>query len=351
LPNPHPINLDLFAALPVRADEASVVPVVVSLPARAQSPEPAPLSKATAPAARQPIYLIDASVFVYRAYHSVPIALTDRDGNPVNALHGFARFLGDLLEQVRPSHIAVAFDETIVRSFRNEIFPAYKANRDPAPEDLKRQFIQCRRVCDGLGIRNVASNTYEADDIVGTLATRVRAAGHRVVLVTRDKDLSQLIRPGDEYWDYIGNERFGYGQIAERFGVLPERMACFLALTGDAVDNIPGVPGVGRKSAALLFGHFESLAQLYDELDSVLKLKLKLRNPGFVVGQLRDHRESAFLARRLTGIACDMPLDIEVSDLARQLPDLHTLNAFYDSVGFGRLLRNQAERIIARGRA
>jgi DNA polymerase-1 len=291
------------------------------------------------------LYLIDASVFVFRAYHSVPIALTDLDGNPVNALHGFGRFLGDLIERVRPEHIAVAFDATLVNSYRNRLFPAYKANREPAPEDLKRQFVLCRELCERLGIAAFASNQYEADDIVGTIVTRMRAVGQKAVLVTRDKDLSQLIRPGDEYWDYLGEERFGYDQIADRFGVLPERMACFLAVMGDAVDNIPGVPGVGRKTASLLFRHFESLAHLYDDLDRVLKLKL--RNAGFVCGQLRDHRESAFLARQLTEIVCDMPLAIELGDLRRRPPDLTALGELYDAAGFGRLLRNQAERIAA----
>lgn len=291
------------------------------------------------------LYLVDASVFVWRAYHSVPIALVDRDGNPVNALHGFARFLGDLIERVRPAHIAVAFDATLAGSFRSRLFPAYKANRDPAPQELKRQFVLCRYLCEALGITSFTSREYEADDVVGTLATRMRAAGQQITVVTRDKDLAQLIRPGDEYWDYIGEERFRYDQIAERFGVQPERIACFLAVTGDACDNIPGVPGVGRKTASMLFHHFESLAHLYDDLDRVLKLK-QLRNPGFVCGQLRDHRESAFLARQLTQIACDVPIDVDLGRLARRPPDLDALNDFYDTVGFGRLLRNQAERIF-----
>ncbi len=293
----------------------------------------------------QPLYLVDASVFVFRAWHSVPIALVDPDGNAVNALHGFSRFLGDLIEQVRPDHIAVAFDSGRVNSFRNRLYPAYKANREDTPEDLKRQFLQCQRVCEALGIASFVSCEYEADDIIGALATRARANGRKVVLVTRDKDLSQLVRPGDEYWDYLSDKRFGYDRIADRFGVRPERMACFLALMGDAVDNIPGVPGVGRKTASMLFEHFESLHHLYSDLDRVLKIKL--RNAGFVCGQLRDYRESAFLARQLTEIACDMPLDVELGQLRRRPPDLRALNKFYDVVGFGRLLRNQAERITA----
>lgn len=294
----------------------------------------------------QPVYLIDASVFVFRAYHSVPMTLMDGDGNPVNALHGFARFIGDLIESVGPSHIGVAFDASLVTSFRHRLYPAYKANRESAPQDLKQQFTLCRELCAGLGVTAFVSNEYEADDIIGTLTTLVRAEGRRVVVVTRDKDLSQLIRHGDEYWDYIGEKRYAYHQIAERFGVIPERMACYLALIGDAVDNIRGVPGIGPKTASMLLRHFESLQHVYEELDRVLKLKL--RNPGFVIGQLRDHRESALLARQLTAIACDMPLAADTNTLRRRSPDLAALNEFYDTVGFGRLLRNQAERIIER---
>lgn len=305
-----------------------------------------PQSLDLAAASEAPVYLIDASVFIFRAYHSVPLNLTDRDGNPVNALHGFGRFLGDLIEQVGPLHIAVAFDASLVTSFRNRLYPAYKANREPAPQDLKRQFVLCRELCAGMGVAAFVSNEYEADDIIGTLTTLMRAEGRNVVVVTRDKDLAQLVRSGDEYWDYIGEKRYAYEQIAGRFGVVPERMACYLALIGDAVDNIRGVPGIGPKTASMLLRHFESIQHLYDRLDHVLKLKL--RNAGFVVGQLRDHREAAFLARQLTTIACDMPLAVDSQHLRRRSPDLAALNQFYDTVGFGRLLRNQAERILER---
>lgn len=298
----------------------------------------------SASAALQPVYLIDASVFVFRAYHSVPLNLTDPDGNPVNALHGFARFLGDLIEQVSPARIGVAFDASLANSFRHRLYPAYKANREPAPQDLKRQFHLCRELCAALGVAAYASHEYEADDIIGTLSVSMRAEGRRVVVVTRDKDLSQLIREGDVYWDYIGEKRYAYGQIADRFGVVPERMACYLALVGDAVDNIRGVPGVGPRTASMLLRHFESITHLYADLARVLKLKL--RNAGFVAGQLDDHREAVFLARQLTAIACDMPLNVDGDTLRRRSPDLAALNQFYDGVGFGRLLRNQAERIL-----
>jgi 5'-3' exonuclease len=288
------------------------------------------------------IYLIDASIFVFRAWHTVPM-LTDREGNPVNALHGFARFMGELIERVRPSHIAVAFDLNLSISFRHQIYPAYKGNRERPPVELARQFELCRAFCEALGVTALVNSGYEADDIIGTLATRMRVHGKRAIVVTRDKDLAQLIRPGDEYWDYISNKRYSYDQIEDRFGVLPERMADFLALTGDAVDNIRGVPGIGRQTASLLLRHFSSLEEIYENLANLAKLKM--RNTAFVISQLDDHREAAFLARRLTCIACDMPLTVELDDLRRRLADVSALNAFFDSVNFGPMLRHQAQRL------
>jgi DNA polymerase-1 len=305
---------------------------------------PGPHAPGSRPSNADALYLIDASIFIFRAFHSVPISLTNGDGEPVNAAHGFGRFIGDLLESESPKHIAVAFDESLTTSFRNQLYPPYKANREPAPVELKRQFAWCRELCRAYGIADFSSDSYEADDLIGTLSLHARVRGQRTIVVTRDKDLSQLIRPGDIYWDYIGETRYAYEEISARFGVLPERMADFLALTGDAVDNIQGVPGIGKKTASMLLTHYESLDHLYDNLDAVLKLKI--RNAGFVVGQLRDYREAAFLARQLTAIACDAPMQSELSTLKRRAPDMQAFNTLCDSLGFGRLLRNQAERVI-----
>jgi 5'-3' exonuclease len=289
------------------------------------------------------LYLVDASVFIFRAYYSVPVDLTDRDGNPINAVHGFARFLGDLLERESPGHLAVAFDESLEQSFRNEIYPAYKANREPAPPELKRQFALCLEVVRALGIAEFSSSRYEADDIIGTLAMLARREGQAVTIVSRDKDLTQLISAQDTYWDAVADVRYGYDDIEERFGVIPERMADFLALMGDAVDNVPGVPGVGRKTAATLLKHFDTLEGVFANLDTVAKLKF--RGAKFVAESLREHREAAFLSRRLTGIACDMPLAVARDDLRRRKPDLAATEAFYDEHGFGRALREQARRV------
>jgi DNA polymerase I len=289
------------------------------------------------------VHLVDASFFVFRAYYSIPDHMADADGRPVNALYGFARFLSDLVERERPGYVAVAFDESLAGSFRNRIYPAYKANREPPPPGLKEQFGRCRELCRHLGVADFGSAEYEADDIIGTLAARMRVAGFTATLVTRDKDLAQLIRLGDEFWDYTVEERFGYADIAPRFGVHPERMADFLALTGDAVDNIPGVPGIGPKTAAALLARFESLDELYDNLDGIATLGI--RGAAGIAARLKEHRAAAYLARELTRIACDMPLAADPAALRRVAPDLATLGDFYDRAGFGAALRRQAERI------
>lgn len=289
------------------------------------------------------VYLVDASFFVFRAYHSMPAHLADVDGRPVNAVYGFARFLQDLLEQVRPERVGIAFDESLTSSFRNRLYPAYKANREHPPLELKEQFDRCRELCRHLGVAEFGSPEYEADDIIGTLACRMRSAGLRSTLVTRDKDLAQLVREGDEFWDVVAEERYGYAEIAPRFGVAPERIADFLALTGDAVDNVPGVPGVGKKTAAVLLGHFASLDELYGRLHEVAGLPL--RGAGAVAERLAQHRATAYLARELTRIACDMPLAATPETLRRRAPDLDGLGDFYERAKFGPMLRRQAERL------
>ncbi len=292
------------------------------------------------------VYHIDASYFVFRAYHSMPPDMVDADGNATHALYGFARFIADLLEQVRPERIGVAFDQSLrsETSFRNGIYPAYKANRESPPVDLERQFALCREFCRHMGLAEFASAEYEADDIIGTLAARARAAGLRNVLVTRDKDLSQLIRDGDVFWDYSGNARYQYHEIGPRFGAIPELIADFLALTGDSVDNIPGVPGIGKKTAAELFAIFGSLDDLYANLEHVAAMKL--RGAAAVAARLRAHKDAAYLARRLTGIVCNIPLEFTLEELKPRPPDAARLEAFFDTHGFGNILRRQVRRIV-----
>ena len=289
------------------------------------------------------VYLIDASVYVFRAYYSMPPEMQDAEGNSVHAVYGFARFLADLLERAKPEYVGVAFDASLTTSFRNQLYPAYKANREPAPPDLLLQFTRCREACDVLGVTWFESNEFEADDIIGTLATRMRAEGLRTTLVTRDKDLAQLIGPGDVYWDYAGNERFHHGDIEGRFGVSPERYADYLALTGDSVDNIKGVPGVGPKTAVALMRQFENLEALYCGLEAVADLPV--RGARQLGEKLARYRDDAFLARELTRIRCDMPLEVTRDGLRRRPLDAAAIEAFCDRQGFGALLRRQAQRL------
>jgi DNA polymerase I len=294
------------------------------------------------------VYLIDASVYVFRAWHSLPPEIADRDGNPTQALYGFACFLSDLLERRAPRYAAVAFDESHGDCFRRKLYPPYKANREAAPEALKRQFALCREFCRHLGVAEFASEQYEADDLIGTLAQCCRDDGLAVTVVSRDKDLAQLIWPGDVFWDYGGAAEYRYEQIAARFGVPPERMADYLALRGDSVDNVPGVPGVGPKTAAALMGLFATLEELFEGLDAIVALPL--RGAAALPQRLRLHREAAYLARSLTRIVCNAPLDparprVAAADLQRRAPDLERVAAFCDAHGFGSLLRRQAERL------
>jgi DNA polymerase I len=291
------------------------------------------------------VYHIDASYFVFRAYYSMPPDMVDGDGNSTHALYGFARFLSDFIEEVSPERLCVAFDHSLnsETSQRAAIYPAYKANREAAPADLARQFGLCREFCRHMGLAEYASAEYEADDIIGTMTVRARTAGLRNVLVTRDKDLSQLVRDGDAFWDYAGKVRYHYHDIGARFGAVPERVADFLALTGDSVDNIPGVPGVGKKTAAELFAVFGSLDELYANLHRIPSLKL--RGAAAVAAKLLAHKDAAYLARRLTGIVCDMPIAATLEDLKPRPQDRNGLNDFFDTHGFGNILRQQVRRI------
>lgn len=288
-------------------------------------------------------YLIDASVYVFRAHFSMPDDMVDAEGNPVNALYGYCRFLGDFMEQVKPEHIAVLFDESLSTSYRAEIYPEYKANREPAPPELKRQFAQCRRYTRALGLMECAHPEYEADDLIGTLVTDGRVAGMPSTIVTRDKDLAQLVSKKDLFWDFAGRGKIRYDDIPEYFGVWPEQIADFLALAGDSVDNIPGVPGVGKKTATALLQHFGSLEDIYANLDAVHEVEV--RGAKTLGAKLDNHKDAALLARRLTGISCDAPYERPVTGLKPTSPDLGAINALFDEAGIGMALRRQAERV------
>lgn len=266
--------------------------------------------------------------------------MVDVHGHPTNAIYGFGRFLIDLLQNTAPTHAAVAFDESLTTSFRNKIYPDYKANREPAPEELKRQFSYCRQFARALGLRTLAHEEFEADDLIGTLVMRGREQGRNSVIVTRDKDLSQLVGPGDEFFDYAGGVRYGHDQIEGQFGTRPQSIADFLALTGDSVDNIPGVPGVGKKTAGAIFERYHTLDEVYAHLDDLHTLPI--RGAKKLAEKLIEHRAAAYLAQSLTRIHCEAPIDGSLASLERAPVDEAALNGLFDDLDFGDALRRRA---------
>jgi 5'-3' exonuclease len=253
------------------------------------------------------VYLIDASVYVFRAWFSVAEAVTDTAGRQANAVHGYGQFLCDLLERHRPDYIACAFDASLTSSFRNDIYAPYKANRPLPPPELERQFIECRALTEALGITALKAHRYEADDIIGTLAASLRNQVDGCVFVTADKDYAQLLSDGDYWWDAGRDRWLDCSGTAEHIGVAPEQVADWLALAGDSIDNIPGVPGIGAKTAAVLLRELGSLDAIYERLDAVPALSL--RGAARVQRLLEAHQEQAWLSRELSRIYCQTPID------------------------------------------
>lgn len=291
-----------------------------------------------------PVHLVDASVYVFRAWFSIPEGFSDPHGRPTNAVYGFARFLCEFLEQTRARDLALAFDESLTTSFRNEIYPLYKANREPAPPELKQQFVWCRELGRCMGIPVYADERYEADDLIATLATYWREQGRRLNIITCDKDLAQLIGERDTWWDFPRGRRLDGRQVEQHFGVRPEQIPDFLALTGDTTDNIPGVPGIGPKTAVALLAHFGDLENLFARSREIAHLKF--RGAGKLAVKLDRHREAALLARRLTRLECRVPGLTGQPLVRRDGGDGAGLDALLDGLGFGRPLRERLHKVM-----
>jgi DNA polymerase-1 len=287
------------------------------------------------------IYLVDASIYIFRAYFSIPEDLTDRRGNPANAVYGFAHFLGGLLDRTRARHIAVAFDESLTTSFRNEIYPPYKSNRVLPPPELEAQLAACQELAQVLGLNTLVSSRYEADDLIGTVANTVRRADFAAVIVSGDKDLTQLIGPHDIWWDYTRDRQFDAAAIKAHFGVNPQQIVDLIALTGDAVDNIPGIAGVGPRTAVQLLQHFGSLDAIYERLDEIPALPL--RSAKRIHALLRDGKDSAYLSQLLAQIAVDAPIKYSPRSLTRKPIDQAQLKKLCKRLNLGEKLRTKLQ--------
>lgn len=293
---------------------------------------------------RHGAYLVDASLYVFRAWHSIPPDFTDVDGQPVNAVHGFTRFLLDFLERAKPTHAAICFDESLSSSFRNAIYPHYKANRELPPDELVRQFVYCREVARALGLTVLSDTSYEADDLIGSAVAALDQLDCSAVIISADKDFGQLICDSVEQWDFSRDQRWNAHGIKQRLGVHPEQVADFLALMGDAVDNIPGIPGIGAKTAAILLAHFGTLDALLARSDEVAFLRM--RGAASASQKLRDHAELAKLSRQLTGIALDAPVPTELDGYGCGKPDDVAISALFDRLRLGPMTRARVRALV-----
>lgn len=275
------------------------------------------------------LIIIDGSGYIFRAFYAVRHLSTSK-GVPTNAVFGFANMLLKVLETEKPSRICITFDLP-KPSFRKVRYPEYKANRDTPPPDLQPQFPLIHKMCDCLGILRLAQEGYEADDIIATLARQAVEKGMKVEVITADKDLMQLVTDDVTLFDTMKDKRIGRAEVKERFGVTPEQIVDLFGLMGDSSDNIPGVTGIGEKTAAELIGKFGSLEQLYERLDEISQPKRK--------EALRSEKENAFLSRELATVKNDMKLDLDWKALEYHGPRTEELQAFLQELEFTNLLK------------
>lgn len=281
------------------------------------------------------VHLVDASPYVFRAFFSLPSSIVDPAGNSVNAVRGFADFLCRYLAEEEPTHVAVAFDESLTTSFRNDLFPAYKAQRELPPPELEAQLAACQEVAAAFGLAVFADDRYEADDLIATLCRALTKKGHHAVVVTSDKDLAQLVDERVELYDFAKSARLRATEVRAKFGVGPVQIPDYLGLAGDSVDNIPGVPGVGAKTAAALLGAFPDLDELYERLDEVPTLAI--RGARTLPAKLEQHRELAFLSRELATVAVDAPARATLRDLEWKGADPLLVDPLFERLGLGGL--------------
>jgi DNA polymerase-1 len=270
------------------------------------------------------LVLVDGSGFIFRAFHALP-PMTRPDGVPVNAVFGFTNMLARLLKDQVGTHLAVIFDAGHL-TFRNRLYDLYKAQRPEPPEELKPQFALVREATAAFGVPAIELADWEADDLIASYARAVVAAGGQATIVSSDKDLMQLLRPGVGMFDPIKQKPIGPADVVEKFGVGPEKLIDAQALMGDAVDNVPGVPGIGPKNAAQLIGE-------YGDLDTVLAAAPAMK-PSKRRDMLIVHAEAARLSRLLVTLRADVPLPLEISELARRDPDRGKLAAWLRIQGF-----------------
>ncbi|MDE0851253.1 DNA polymerase I [Yoonia sp.] len=286
------------------------------------------------------LHLIDGSAFIFRAYHALPPLTRKSDGLPIGAVSGFVNMLQRYMEgNTGPdaaTHVAVIFDKGS-HTFRNDMYDQYKANRDAMPEDLRPQMPLTRDATRAFNIACEEIEGFEADDIIATLSHQARDAGGRVTIVSSDKDLMQLVGGGVEMLDPMKNKRIDNDGVHEKFGVMPDRVVDVQALAGDSVDNVPGAPGIGIKTAALLINEYGDLESLLDRASEIKQPKRRQT--------LIDNRAQIELSKRLVQLDCEMDLPFDLDSLEMKEPDAEKLLAFLGEMEFRTVLKRIADRM------
>lgn len=286
------------------------------------------------------LHLIDGSAFIFRAYHALPPLTRKSDGLPIGAVSGFCNMLQRYVETNTgpdaPTHVAVIFDKGS-HTFRNDMYDQYKANREAMPEDLRPQIPLTRQATIAFNIACEEKEGFEADDIIATLAVQARAAGGRCTIISSDKDLMQLVGDGVEMLDAMKNKRIDRDGVFEKFGVFPERVVDVQALAGDSVDNVPGAPGIGIKTAALLINEYGDLEALLERAEEIKQPKRR--------ETLINHADQIRLSRRLVLLDENTPLDFTLDDLEVREPDAERLMPFLAEMEFRTLTKRIADQL------
>lgn len=291
-------------------------------------------------------WLIDASIYIFRAWFSMPDRWHTKKGQPLQAVYGYSKFLLDFIEQQGTTFYgAIAFDESLGTNYRNEIYPDYKSSRALPDEDLAFQLAACREITERLGFACYGGEHYEADDYLATLAACFRRKAIPVTVVTRDKDLGQIITAeGDAWWDFAQDVTLDQHSFFAKFGVRPDQFADYLALVGDSIDDIPGVPGVGAKTAVALLQHFDNLAALEAGLGSVAALNI--RGAARIQERLIAHWPQVLLARQLTGLEAGIPKINKTPRYRLTAPALNAAIEYLESINLGGVLARRCQKLL-----
>jgi len=281
------------------------------------------------------VYLIDGSGFIFRAYYGIKADMTSPDGTPVNAVFGFTRMLMKLVDDTDADHIAVVFDRAR-KTFRSDIYPEYKANRDAPPEDLIPQFELVREATRALNVAAVDMDGFEADDLIATYTRQAVEQGAEVTIVSSDKDMMQLVGPGVAMFDAMKSRVIGPDEVVEKFGVGPDRVIDVQSLAGDTSDNVPGVQGIGIKTAALLINEYGDLDTLLERADEIKQPKRREK--------LIEEADRAHLSRQLVTLRNDVPVETALSEFAARETDGETLVAFLTKLGFRSMIKSAEAR-------